>query len=57
MRDPAGEAGSFGWPRVGTGDVVTVTAEGARRQIAHVPGTPSGIGFLPDGVPIVRLHA
>jgi sugar lactone lactonase YvrE len=38
---------------IGTGDVVTVTPEGARRTVVSVPGTPSGLGFLPNGTPLV----
>ena len=38
---------------IGAGDVVAITPEGKRRSVIKVPGTPSGIGFLPDGSPIV----
>jgi sugar lactone lactonase YvrE len=33
--------------------VVTITPEGAMETVAEIPGRPSGIGFLPDGTPIV----
>ena len=33
--------------------VYTVTAGGAREQVAQVPNRPSGIGFLPDGTPLI----
>jgi sugar lactone lactonase YvrE len=31
----------------------TVTENGARSLVCHVPGRPAGIGFLPDATPIV----
>lgn len=37
--------------------VYSVTMDGAREKIVEVPGKPSGIGFLPDGTPlIVSMH-
>ena len=33
--------------------VYALGASGAREQICHVPHRPSGLGFLPDGTPIV----
>jgi len=37
--------------------VYRLTADGAREAVIEVPGKPSGIGFLPDGTPlIVSMH-
>jgi sugar lactone lactonase YvrE len=37
--------------------VYRLTADGAREAVVEVPGKPSGIGFLPDGTPlIVSMH-
>ena len=33
----------------GAQEVIAVDLEGKKEVIAHVPGTPMGIGFLPDG--------
>jgi sugar lactone lactonase YvrE len=38
---------------VGTEEVVVLTMEGECRKIVDVPGTPCGMGFLPDGTPLV----
>ena len=35
------------------GKVLTVGLDGATEEVAEVPGRPSGIGFLPDGTPLV----
>lgn len=35
------------------GAVVTVTLEGAVTTVATIDGRPSGLGFLPDGTPLV----
>lgn len=53
LEGPRWRDGELWMAEIGTGDVVTVTAEGARRNVVHVPGTASGLGFLPDGIPIV----
>lgn len=34
-------------------EVLRVTEDGARETICAVPGRPSGLGFLPDGTPLV----
>jgi len=37
--------------------VYTLTIDGQRQAVADLPGKPSGIGFLPDGTPlIVSMH-
>ena len=37
--------------------VYTLTMDGKRTKVIDVPGQPSGIGFLPDGTPlIVSMH-
>ncbi len=37
--------------------VYTLTMDGKREKVVEVPGQPSGIGFLPDGTPlIVSMH-
>jgi len=37
--------------------VYTLTMDGQRTKVIDVPGQPSGIGFLPDGTPlIVSMH-
>jgi sugar lactone lactonase YvrE len=33
--------------------VFTVGLDGSTEKIAHVPGQPSGLGWLPDGTPLV----
>ncbi len=33
--------------------VYTVDESGARAAVVEVPGWPSGLGFLPDGTPLV----
>lgn len=33
--------------------VYTLTTGGAREKIVDVPGRPSGLGFLPDGTPLI----
>jgi len=38
---------------IGGGVVVRVSRSGTREIVAEVPGKPSGLGFLPDGTPIV----
>jgi len=35
------------------GAVFRAAADGTRDQVADVPGTPGGLGFLPDGTPLV----
>ena len=37
--------------------VYTLTMDGQRKKVIDVPGQPSGLGFLPDGTPlIVSMH-
>jgi sugar lactone lactonase YvrE len=37
--------------------VYTLTRDGERTTVVDMPGQPSGIGFLPDGTPlIVSMH-
>jgi sugar lactone lactonase YvrE len=37
--------------------VYTLTMDGQRSKVVDVPGKPSGIGFLPDGTPlIISMH-
>ncbi|PCJ33813.1 MAG: gluconolactonase [Cellvibrionales bacterium] len=37
--------------------VYTLTMDGQRKKVINVPGQPSGLGFLPDGTPlIVPMH-
>ena len=33
--------------------VYALSPDGRRRKVCHVPHRPSGLGFLPDGTPIV----
>lgn len=33
--------------------VYTLTASGVREKVIDVPGRPSGLGFLPDGTPLI----
>jgi sugar lactone lactonase YvrE len=35
------------------GQVFTVSLDGVVKTVAEVPGKPSGLGFLPDGTPLV----
>ncbi|HUA36250.1 MAG TPA: SMP-30/gluconolactonase/LRE family protein [Candidatus Binataceae bacterium] len=53
LEGPRWHGGELWMAEIGAGDVVAITADGQRRTIAKVPGTPSGIGFLPDGTPLV----
>src|SRR5579864_1327748 len=38
---------------MGAGHVVAVSLDGAADIVALVPGTPSGLGWLPNGMPLV----
>src|SRR5260221_1623278 len=53
LEGPRWRDGELWMAEIGAGEVVAITAEGKRRSIVTVPGTPSGIGFLPDGTPLV----
>jgi sugar lactone lactonase YvrE len=53
LEGPRWRNGELWMAEIGTGDVVIVTPEGRRRTVVHVPGTASGLGFLPNGTPIV----
>ncbi len=53
LEGPRWRNGELWMAEIGAGEVVAITAEGKRRSIVTVPGTPSGIGFLPDGTPLV----
>ena len=53
LEGPRWHNGELWMAEIGTGDVVAITAEGKRRTVVSVPGTPSGLGFLPDGTPLV----
>ena len=37
--------------------VYCVDLEGRVKIVADVPGRPSGLGFMPDGTPLVVYHA
>jgi sugar lactone lactonase YvrE len=50
---PRWHNGELWMAEIGAGDVVAITGEGKRRTVIKVPGTPSGIGFLPDGTPLI----
>jgi len=53
LEGPRWRNGELWMAEIGAGDVVIVTPEGGRRTVVHVPGIPSGLGFLPNGTPIV----
>jgi sugar lactone lactonase YvrE len=53
LEGPRWHDGELWMAEIGAGDVVTVTPQGVRRTVISVPGTPSGLGFLPDGTPLV----
>ncbi len=53
LEGPRWHDGELWMAEIGAGDVVAITMDGKRRTIAQIPGTPSGIGFLPDGTPLV----
>ena len=38
---------------IGAGTVFRLRADGYSEKVIDVPGTPSGLGFLPDGTPLV----
>lgn len=38
---------------IGTGEVLVVTSAEERRRVVQVPGAACGMGFLPDGTPLV----
>ena len=53
LEAPRWRAGELWMAEVGTDNVVVLSQDGGRRTVSHVPGMPSGIGFLPDGTPLV----
>ena len=53
LEGPRWHDGELWMAEIGAGEVVTITAAGKRRTVVTVPGTPSGLGFLPDGTPLV----
>ena len=53
LEGPRWHDGELWMAEIGAGDVVTVTPEGVRRTVVSVPGTPCGLGFFPNGTPLV----
>jgi sugar lactone lactonase YvrE len=53
LEGPRWRDGELWMAEIGAGEVVTITLAGERRTVVKVPGTPSGLGFLPDGTPLV----
>ena len=53
LEGPRWHDGELWMAEIGGAEVVALTADGKRRTIVKVPNTPSGIGFLPDGTPLV----
>ena len=50
---PRWHAGELWFVDYFAGNVQTIDLAGRRRVVAAVPGTPGGLGFLPDGTPLV----
>ena len=50
---PRWHAGELWFVDYFAGNVQTIDLAGRRRVVAGVPGTPGGLGFLPDGTPLV----
>ena len=53
LEGPRWRDGELWMAEIGAGDVVTLKPDGTRRTVISVPGIPSGLGFLPDGTPLV----
>src|SRR5262249_52941629 len=53
LEGPRWRDGELWMAEIGAGEVVTISPAGKRRTVVNVPGTPSGLGFLPDGTPLV----
>lgn len=53
LEGPRWHGGELWMAELGSDNVVGVGLDGQRRNVVHVPGMPSGIGFLPDGTPVV----
>jgi sugar lactone lactonase YvrE len=50
---PRWHQGQLWMSDISAGTVFRVSMDGQRQAVADVPGSPSGLGFLPDGTPIV----
>ena len=53
LEGPRWRDGELWMAEIGAGDVVAIKPDGTRRTVISVPGTPSGLGFLPYGTPLV----
>jgi sugar lactone lactonase YvrE len=53
LEGPRWRDGALWMADVSAGVVVRLTPDGRRETVVEVPGDPSGLGFLPDGTPIV----
>jgi len=50
---PGGATANSGWLKIGAGEVVAIAPDGTRRTVINYREFPSGLGFLPDGTPLV----
>ena len=53
LEGPRWRDGRLWMSDMGGGKVYTVSATGEVALVAEVPGDPSGLGFLPDGTPLI----
>ena len=53
LEGPRWRDGELWMAEFGANNVIAVNADGVRRVIAHLPEMPSGIGFLPNGTPLI----
>jgi sugar lactone lactonase YvrE len=53
LEGPRWRDGMLWMSDIGAGAVYRLTPDGQHTRVVDVPGAPSGLGFLPDGTPIV----
>lgn len=53
LEAPRWHDGALWVAEVDTGTVLAIAAAEERRSVAEIPGAPCGMGFLPDGTPLV----
>lgn len=53
LESPRWHDGALWMSDIGAGKLLTMDSAGSVRTVAEIPGLPSGLGFLPDGTPIV----
>ena len=53
LEGPRWHGGELWMAEIGSNNVLALGLDGQRRNVVNVPGVPSGLGFLPDGTPLV----